>query len=348
MKQKLIGLTATAVVSSSLFASMAAADSVKVKSGDSLWKLSRDYQTTVSALKDANNLKTDLLRIGQVLEIPTKNNSDSKATAPQKVSVSTTTKEAIYTVKSGDSLSVIGRNYKLTVNELKQLNGLKTDLILVGQKLKVKNQAEEKVVEQAPTETAKAPNQQPSGSKNTSYQVRPGDSLWKIANKYSLTVAEIKVKNELKSDIIYVGQKLILSGELVPSKTTPVEQTTSNVKLDKMISEAKALIGTPYRWAGNTPSGFDCSGFIYYVLNKVTSVSRLSTAGYWDIMKPVSAPSVGDFVYFTTYKEGPSHMGIYLGNNEFIHTSSSQGVSISNLNNSYWKPRYLGAKRFSN
>ncbi|WP_175639544.1 C40 family peptidase [Metabacillus schmidteae] len=352
MKQKILGLTATAVVGSSLFASVAAADEkIKVKSGDTLWDLSREYDTTVSNLKQWNSLNSDFLQVGQVITVKaTTSTSKQPSSTTSSSSASTPAKNVTYTVKSGDSLWVIARAHNTSVAELKKLNNLTSDLIRIGQKLTVKKQAgqttqvnEEKVNENT--------TQQEQSKVVSTYKVIPGDSLWKIANKFDITIAEIKVANNLKSDVIRVGQVLKLNGDKTIDQDTsssvskPAQSQNQSSKIDTMISEAKSLMGTPYRWAGNTPSGFDCSGFIYYVLNKVTSVSRLSTAGYWDKMKSVNNPAVGDFVYFTTYKAGPSHMGIYLGNNEFIHASSS-GVTISKLDNSYWKQRYLGAKRY--
>lgn len=353
MRKKLFGLTATAVVGSSLFASMAAAESVQVKGGDTLWELSNTYNVSVNSIKGTNGLTSDFLRIGQILEIPVVSNSkSSNSTSTPVSSTKTTQTETSYKVKSGDSLWAIARANNTTVNDLKKLNGLTSDLIRVGQSLTVRKVAGGTVVNSNSNEST---NQPPTtNSASSTYKVKAGDSLWKIANQNNVTIAEIKVINNLSSDMLRIGQVLKLNGEAMkaPSNVNnsnnnnaiAPETQNSSSKIDTMISEAKALTGTPYRWAGNTPSGFDCSGFIYYVLNKVTSVSRLSTAGYWDMMTSVSNPSVGDFVYFTTYKAGPSHMGIYLGNNEFIHASSS-GVTISNLDNSYWKARYLGAKR---
>lgn len=121
-----------------------------------------------------------------------------------------------------------------------------------------------------------------------------------------------------------------------------------NVNNTSMINYAKTLIGSPYKWAGTTPAGFDCSGFIYYVFQKSQGITlpRTTSQLYGNTGLKVSSPSKGDLVFFDTSsgKTGVSHAGIYIGNNQFIHASSSKGITITDMNNSYWAPKYLGAK----
>ncbi|MGG2971689.1 peptidoglycan-binding protein [Geobacillus stearothermophilus] len=115
----------------------------------------------------------------------------------------------------------------------------------------------------------------------------------------------------------------------------------------ELVADAAELLGTPYVWGGETPEvGFDCSGFILYVFKKQGFVLPRTVAQIWNVGKQVSLPAVGDLVFFETYKKGPSHAGIYIGNGQFIHSGASTGVTISQLSNPYWKARYLGAKRY--
>jgi len=114
----------------------------------------------------------------------------------------------------------------------------------------------------------------------------------------------------------------------------------------ELVKEAEKYLNVPYVWGGSTPKGFDCSGFLNYVFKESSNTTLPRTVS--EIYKKgtkVSAPKVGDLVFFETYKPGASHAGIYIGNDQFIHSSSSKGVGISSMNNSYWKERYLGAKR---
>ncbi|SHN18965.1 NlpC/P60 family protein [Gracilibacillus kekensis] len=130
-------------------------------------------------------------------------------------------------------------------------------------------------------------------------------------------------------------------------KTTAesVQKTTNTENLGGLLTNAKAVIGTPYRWGGTTTAGFDCSGYLQYVFQQIGVALPRTVSDIWNATKKVNQPSVGDLVFFETYKPGPSHAGIYLGNGQFIHAGESNGVEITSVDNSYWSERYLGAKR---
>ncbi|WP_078408524.1 C40 family peptidase [Priestia abyssalis] len=139
--------------------------------------------------------------------------------------------------------------------------------------------------------------------------------------------------------------KKLSSNQVVAASSSVAGVSTMSVT-NEVISLAKRLMGTPYVWGGTTPNGFDCSGFLNYVFEKAGISLPRTVAGIYAAGTKVSNPSVGDLVFFETYQPGASHAGIYLGNGSFIHASSSKGVMISSLSNSYWKPRYIGSKSF--
>lgn len=128
----------------------------------------------------------------------------------------------------------------------------------------------------------------------------------------------------------------------------PPKGFTQISKSEEIVSLAKKQLGVPYRFGGSSPSGFDCSGFLYYVFKEAgITIPRTSSDQYnvGDKIKK-SDLQIGDLVFFETYRTGPSHSGIYVGDRNFIHASSNHGISISSVDDPhYWSSRYLGARR---
>jgi cell wall-associated NlpC family hydrolase len=115
---------------------------------------------------------------------------------------------------------------------------------------------------------------------------------------------------------------------------------------NQLTRDALRFIGTPYVFGGTSRYGFDCSGFVQHVFALMgVPIPRTADAQYYAGKRATGGPRPGDLVFFQTYEAGPSHVGIYLGHDHFVHASSSRGVMVSSLSESYWSSRYLGAKR---
>lgn len=132
-----------------------------------------------------------------------------------------------------------------------------------------------------------------------------------------------------------------------PAVQTPVKPDEPHSKAEAIIKTAKRYIGVPYKFGGTTTKGFDCSGYVQFVFDQHGKNLPRTADIQFKAGKPAPRNQLqpGDLVFFTTYEPGPSHNGIYIGNGQFIHASSSRGVMISKLEETYWKPRYLGARR---
>lgn len=279
---------------------------------------------------------------------------------------------ASYKVQKGDTLSKIAKAHNTTIQQLKQWNQLAGDQIYIAQSLVVASKVSKNKVIAISVVEEKEQNP-------VSHTVVKGDTLTKIAKKYKTTVANLMQWNNLKSDSIKIDQQLAIHGAEVITEAptaTAVEavinfKDTADAVIEKQLNNEKAApttvsksskdiyalainiaeqtMGIPYKYGGNTLEGFDCSGFVSYVYNNAgIKLDRKSSLQYFeqDTLK-VEKPVPGDIVFFkNTFIPTISHMGIYIGEDQFIH-AGSKGITISNVNEKYWAERFVAYKRFA-
>src|SRR5688572_12862216 len=132
-------------------------------------------------------------------------------------------------------------------------------------------------------------------------------------------------------------------GAALPPGAAPVEAAPPAV-----VSTALGFRGVPYRYGGSDPSGFDCSGFVQYVFAQHGTALPREVRDLFDVGDGIRLSDVqaGDLLFFQTVSRGPSHVGMAIGGDQFVHAPSSRGVvRVERYSSSYWASRFVGAKR---
>ncbi len=320
-----------------------------VKPGDTLGNIAAGFGVTVEEIKKASALKKETINNGDILLIP----------VPQEKVT-----QSKYTVAKGDTLSKLSKKFGVSVREIKKANGLSSDRLRAGMRLSIPGSYSTE------SGAGEAENTAASSLPRGEYVVKKGDTLGRIARRYDVTIKQLKRENNIKGNSIRAGQVLYIPGyerqdteyRAVTEKDTVVHESNGqydytepdveNGRFSKesIIEVAKKYLGAPYKFGGNDlATGIDCSGYVKKIFSRFnvylprTARDIYYSSGY---SIPKKKLDTGDLVFFTTYAKYPSHVGIYIGNDEFIHASSaSRKVTIDSINKQYYKKRYIGAKR---
>ena len=131
-------------------------------------------------------------------------------------------------------------------------------------------------------------------------------------------------------------------------QATAPSATQTNATGNKLVSVAESVLGSPYRYGGSSPKGFDCSGLVYYSHNKLGISVPRTTGQQARHASNLSLNEIepGDVLFFRIYGNGISHVGIYTGNNQFIHApKTGKYVSHASINDPFWRERLVKAGR---
>jgi cell wall-associated NlpC family hydrolase len=213
---------------------------------------------------------------------------------------------------------------------------------------------------------------------NQTYAVRKGDTLTQIARAHQITLKELKALNGLKSSRIKAGQKLKVPAPQVaespghelakePKPAKPVEETISRPvvpssdpnrileeeqpKRLRLVEAGFQLIGVRYRFSGGSEkTGFDCSGLVKNLFSRFDIDLPRSSREQYKQGEKVDRDKleVGDLVFFSSGGKTPTHVGIYIGDDKFLHAArKAKRVVVSDLNKIWYTMRYLGARRIA-
>ncbi|MEA1914227.1 MAG: LysM peptidoglycan-binding domain-containing C40 family peptidase [Campylobacterota bacterium] len=190
-----------------------------------------------------------------------------------------------------------------------------------------------------------------ASSKIIHHAIKNGETLYIIAHNNHTTIEEVRKMNNLKKgDILKIGRVLKVPTNTYFTKEAHKSKINNSKGLD-LVKLARKKLGKRYVWGAQGQNSFDCSGFTYYVAKTNGIKLPRKAIAQSKVGKPISKKNLvkGDFVFFDTSKKRRgyvNHVGIYIGNNQFIHASSAgKKVIITSLNKPFYKQRFKGARR---
>jgi len=280
----------------------------EVRQGDTLYGISAREGSTPEAIRTANRLKDNTLQPRQILRIPPANSVGSAS----KVS---SQRAGVHVVKKGETLSRIAAKTGIAVSDLREINGLRDSKLRIGQKLSLNKQTPSSRA--APGKSARneaAPEPDPEEEEDDGPL---SEEAW----------AEVQRRNQ---------DSLALLGKW----SNPDEP-----KL--LVKVAMGFLGAPYRLGGSSVTGIDCSAFVKKIY-EIFNINLPRTAfeqSHVGMRVSREELAEGDLIFFNT-RRALGHVGIYIGNNQFVHAASrKRGVRVDSLNEPYYKKRYVHAVR---
>ncbi|GAB4484212.1 MAG: C40 family peptidase [Thermodesulfovibrionales bacterium] len=333
-----------------------------VRKGDNFHDIAKKHKIPVEELTAANQISARGLKPGMKISIPDRaaasggKNQKQAKTAPKATGTKTASDapkpvlpadpgaQTWHIVRKGETLAGIARSYSLSPDEIKQMNSLTSDRLRAGQRLAVAR--------------ADGP---------TVYTVKRGENLWQIARRFNTTAEDLMEINEMETPDIKAGQKLQLEVWFDADQQAPETRVKAAKNIeedlrtlssseefrqlglqDRVIAFAQKFLNIPYKFGGNGIFGIDCSAYVKKVYGLLGMELPRTAREQFNEGQEISREdlSVGDLVFFRTYASFPSHVGIYLGNNLFIHASSKgKKVTVDNLDAPYYLKRFIGGKR---
>ena len=282
----------------------------------------------------------------------------------------------VHKVKKGDNLAAIAKKYHVSVDTLKTLNDLKSINLKIGQQITVKDEAAVPAVKQAKKEPQRKQAQKKDAQKTQQetavtendgefieYRAKKGDTVDKIASKFNVDMDELLEANNLAGRKKVTPGKVLLIPKIVEEKeeefvslsNKTLKPWNSSEEKYMLVKVAKSFVGAPYKYGGESVRGLDCSAFVKKIYDIFdVQLPRSAREQFQTGVKVTKDDlAVGDLVFFRTkrYLKYPTHVGIFIGDGNFIHSSSGHnrlGVKVDSLQTDFYARTFIGAVRVKN